>query len=97
MQIRGVDSVEAHLTARGLGEVDGHDRGKRMGPDGGFVINLFCVVSDTEKAATSVMTCLRQRRLDSTRATIAVSPAGTDDYTVRYDRVSNKLPGAFHL
>lgn len=89
--------LEVHLDERGLGRLDGHDRGRRMSPDGGFVLNMYSTVVDGSLAATAAMTCMRNARLDPTRASVAYRHNVNDPWIVRYDRVSNKIPGDFAL
>ena len=93
---RATEHIDQYLHEFGLGAVDGHDKGQRSA-GGGFVLNLFCRVIDANRAATSNRTCLRKAGLDLTRASIAVMETGAETYTVRYERVSNKLPGPFAL
>lgn len=88
--------LSAVLDERGLGYVDGHDRGKR-GSDGALVVNLYARVSDAEAGCTSARAALRQGRADEPRASIAHRPAGGEQWTVRHERRSGKLPGGFSL
>ena len=94
---RATDFLDAYLDERGLGYVDGHDSGRRLSSHGGFVQNLFCYVVDGNLGAQAAMSALRAGRIDATRATIAYSLAGSDDWTVRYERRSAKMPGPFTL
>ncbi|GEB14989.1 hypothetical protein GUY44_01770 [Pimelobacter simplex] len=84
------------LAERGLGHVDGHDRGKRIS-DGALVVNIFARVSDAEAGCTAAMSALRQGRADERRATIAHRADDGDTWTVRYARTSGRLPGEFSL
>lgn len=94
---RAHEWLETHLDERGLGYVDGFDRGRRLGTHGGFVQNIFLCAVDGPLASTSAMTCLRAARLDATRATIAFREDVEAPWTVRYDRKSDRLPGDFAL
>ncbi len=88
-----LDSV---LDERGLGYVDGHDRGKRAS-DGKIVVNIYARVKDGELGAEASMAALRKGRADHTRATIAHRSAVSQDWTLRYERSSGKLPGPFSI
>lgn len=93
---RATEWLDVFLDERGLGLVDGHDRGARAG-DGRIVINIFAHVVDGELGATAAMAALRKGAADATRATIAHRTADADDWTLCYERTSGKLPGAFRL
>lgn len=88
--------IAGTLDERGLGFLDGHDRGKRGG-DGKLVVNLFACVIDLDLGAQAVMSALRAGRADATRATIAHRRDDDDVWTVRYERTAAKLPGPFAL
>lgn len=66
-----------------------------MGPDGGFVQNMYFNVVDGPLASTAAMTCLCTALLDPTRASIAYRQDVESPWSVRYERKSNKLPGDF--
>lgn len=89
--------LEAHLEERGLGYVDGFDRGARLGDDGGFVQNVFLTVVDGTLASTAAMSCLRAGRIDATKATIAHRDDVDAMWVVSHDRKSAKMPGDFSL
>mgnify|MGYP005983445475 CR=1 FL=1 len=93
---RTVEDVQLCLEERGLGYVDGWDRGKRAG-DGKLVCNVFARVMDADLGAVAAMAALKWRRSDPQRATIAHRPHDIEEWTVRYERVNGKLPGAFVL
>lgn len=88
--------VDAYLDERGLGYVDGYDRGKRAN-DGRIVVNIFARVKDGELGAVAAMAALRKGAADATRATIAYRTADADEWTLRYERSAGKLPGPFSL
>ncbi len=86
--------LAAVLDERGLGYVDGYDRGKRGG-DGKLVVNLYALVVDGELGCEAAMAALRKARADATRATVAHRRRDQDEWTVRYERTAGKLPGSF--
>jgi hypothetical protein len=88
--------LDAYLDERGLGYVDGHDRGKRVS-DGKIVVNIFAWALDGELGSVTAMAALRKGAADPTRATIAYRSAGDDDWVLRYERTAGKLPGSFSL
>ncbi len=90
------DWLDAYLDERGLGYVDGHDRGKRFS-DGRIVVNLFARAKDGELGCVAAMAALRKSAADANRATIAHRAADAEPWTVRYERSSGKLPGPFSL
>lgn len=94
---RAQEWLECHLDERGLGNVEGHERGRRIGSSGGFVQNMYFNVVDGSLASTAAMTCLRTALLDATRASIAFRQDVESPWNVRYERKSNKLPGNFAL
>ncbi|MFK4762968.1 hypothetical protein ACI3KS_18730 [Microbacterium sp. ZW T5_45] len=93
---RATEWLDVFLDERGLGFVDGHDRGARAG-DGKIVINIFARVVDGELGATAGMAASRKGAADAAHATIAHHAADADDWTLRYERTSGKLPGAFRV
>lgn len=93
---RATQWLDAYLDERGLGFVDGHDRGKRLS-DGKIVINIFARVKDGDLSAVAAMAALRKGAADATRATIGYRPVDADEWTLRYVRTSGKLPGPFSL
>jgi hypothetical protein len=94
---RAMEHLEIHLDERGLGYVDGFDRGKRISPDEGSVQNVFINAVDGTLTSTAAMSSLRAVRLDATRASIAHRPNPDALWTVQYARKSNKLPGEFAI
>ncbi|MGW8484153.1 hypothetical protein ACWGJP_13560 [Microbacterium sp. NPDC055903] len=88
--------LDAVLDERGLGTTTGHDRGKRLS-DGRIVVNVFARVLDAERGASAAMSALRKGRADASRATIATRAPAEDEWEVRYERTSGRLPGAFSL
>ncbi|XBB65814.1 hypothetical protein ABFU82_17060 [Nocardioides sp. WV_118_6] len=88
--------LAAVLDERGLGYVDGHDRGKR-GSDGALVLNVYVRVADAEAGRTAVLAALRQGRADEKRASIAHRAPDGAEWTVRHERTSGRLPGGFSL
>ncbi|MDR2257453.1 MAG: hypothetical protein LBE25_15860 [Arthrobacter sp.] len=93
---RASEDVAAVLDERGLGYVDGWDRGKRLS-DGKIVSNVFARVVDGELGSVAAMAGLRLRGSDPRRATIAHRLPAQEDWTLRYERSSHQLPGAFSL
>ncbi|WP_052460321.1 hypothetical protein [Microbacterium gorillae] len=89
-----LDSV---LDERGLGYVDGFDRGKRLSDRVKIVVNIFAFVKDGELGAVAAHAALKQGSADVNRAAIAWRDNSNDEWTVRYDRISRKLPGLFSL
>ena len=82
---KGSEYLNNELGWRGLGHVDGHDRGNHK-------LNIFCVVVDAPLAVTAAKSCLRTSRLDLNRARIATRGYSSDeDYVLRYSKkpVSN--------
>jgi hypothetical protein len=88
--------LAAVLDERGLGYVDGYDRGKRGG-DGRLVVNLYARVVDAEAGCEAAMAALRKGRADERRATIAHRPHDGAEWAVRYARTSGRLPGDFSI
>ncbi|MDQ6523012.1 hypothetical protein RB608_05345 [Nocardioides sp. LHD-245] len=88
--------LAAVLDERGLGYVDGYDRGRRGG-DGRLVVNLYARVVDAGAGCEAAMAALRRGRADERRATIAHRPPDGEEWTVRYARTSGKLPGDFSI
>lgn len=93
---RASEWLDAVLDERGLGYVDGHDRGKRAGDDK-IVVNVYARVKDGELGAVTAMAALRKGAADHTRATIAHRAPDGEDWILRYERSSGKLPGPFSL
>lgn len=93
---RASEWIDLAMDERGLGYVDGHDRGKRAS-DGRIVINLFLRAKDGELGAVAAMAALRKGAADANRATIAHRGVDEGDWTLRYERSSGKLPGGFSL
>ncbi|RII42698.1 hypothetical protein DWB68_06010 [Galactobacter valiniphilus] len=93
---RAVEDVQQALEERGLGYVDGWDRGKRAG-DGELVCHVFARSMDGELGAVAAMSALKWRRSDPQRATIAHRSHDGEEWSVRYGRVNGKLPGPFVL
>lgn len=88
--------LDSTLDERGLGYLDGHDRGKRAS-DGKIVVNMYARVKDGELGAEAAMAALRKGRADATRATIAYRGSNESEWIVRYERSSAKLPGPFSI
>lgn len=88
--------LDSTLDERGLGYLDGHDRGKRAS-DGKIVVNMYARVKDGELGAEAAMAALRKGRADATRATIAYRDSNESEWVVRYERSSAKLPGQFSI
>lgn len=88
--------MSATLDERGLGYVDGHDRGKRAS-DGKIVVNIYALVKDAELGAMAVMAALRNGRADATRATIAHRGQDDREWVVRFERRAGKIPGPFSI
>lgn len=88
--------LAAVLDERGLGHVDGHDRGKR-GSDGALVLNVYARVVDAEAGCTAALAALRKGRADEARASVAHRPPDGAEWTVRHERRSGRLPGGFSL
>lgn len=93
---RASEDLDQILDDRGLGYVDGWDRGKRFS-DGKIVSNVFVKALDGELGAVACMAGLRVRGSDPQRATIGYRGANEDEWTLRYERTSGKLPGPFSL
>lgn len=88
--------LEETLDARGLGIVDGFDRGKHS-LTGKIVVNLYLLVVDAELGCQAAMAALRAGRADQQRATIAHREEDGEEWTVRYERTSGKFPGPFAI
>lgn len=69
--------LKNHLGWYGLGDVDGFDMGNNK-------LNIFCLVVMEDKAVSSVKTCLKDYRLDLTRARIATKKFNDDEYQLKY-------------
>ncbi|RGE18989.1 hypothetical protein [Leucobacter sp. wl10] len=93
---RASEWLDQYLDERGLGYVDGYDRGKRES-GGRIVVNIFARAKDGELGSVAAMAALRKGAADATRATIAHRGVDVDDWTIRYERSSGKLPGGFSL
>ncbi|MGC3955997.1 MAG: hypothetical protein QM804_17420 [Propionicimonas sp.] len=93
---RATSWLDNCLDERGLGYVDGHDRGRRIS-DGRIVVNLFARVKDGELGCVAALAALRKGAADASRATIAHRGSDAEEWTVRYERSSGKLPGPFSL
>lgn len=93
---RATEWLELFLDERGLGYVDGFDRGYRGG-DSVVVVNIFARVCDGELGSVAAMAALRKGRVAETRATIAHRGADVEGWTVRYERVAAKIAGPFSL
>lgn len=71
-------------------------RGRRGG-DGKIVVNIYARVLSGDLGTEAAMAALRAGCADATRATIAFRRADEDEWTVRYERTSGKLPGPFAI
>ncbi|MEV8183163.1 hypothetical protein [Specibacter sp. NPDC078692] len=88
--------LAATLDERGLGYVDGHDRGKHSGT-GKIVVNVYLRAIDAELGCLAAMSALRSGRADPQRATIAYRATLSEIWTVRYERTSGKFPREFGI
>ncbi|WP_366291810.1 hypothetical protein [Paenibacillus sp. AN1007] len=80
-----MEYLDAALTEHELGEVDGCDQGSSTVDPAKYVMNIFCVVTDEERAIALVKKVLRESRLDYTRLQIGTMPYGTEgNYTLKY-------------
>ncbi len=79
--------LKDHLGWNGVGDVDGFDMGQKK-------LNIFCKVVDSEKAVSSIKTCLKEYRLDLNQARIATKKVGEINYTLQF---SHKKINNFEL
>lgn len=79
--------LKDHLGWNGVGDVDGFDMGQKK-------LNIFCRVVDSEKAVSSIKTCLKEYRLDLNQARIATKKVGELYYTLKF---SHKKVADFEL
>ncbi|WP_238649869.1 hypothetical protein [Paenibacillus piscarius] len=81
-----------------LGYVDGYDMGRSVADPAKYVLNLFCVVTDEQRAISLVKRVLKEHRLDYTRISIATMPyAGGGDGTYMLKYASKKGVTEFSL
>lgn len=62
-----------------------------------WVVVQFALVKDGELGAEAAMASLRKGRTDASRATVAYRHRDSDDWVIRYERTSGKLPGPFAI
>ncbi|MEC0254475.1 hypothetical protein [Paenibacillus lautus] len=80
-----MEYLQLSLADADLGHVDGFDMGKNISDPKKYSLNIFCVITEEERAIALVKRVLRESRLDYTRIKMATMPYGTEEtYTLKY-------------